>query len=73
MNICRECVDMVMDCRYNVDMNTTHTTTDTITTCEHATLMVTSGIVRCSDCLDFFPDHPDSDHRPGLIEANQSR
>lgn len=42
-------------------------------TCEHNSLMVTGGVVRCVDCLESFPDHADSDPRPGLVAANQER
>ena len=41
--------------------------------CNHENLMVTGGCVRCADCLEFLPEHPDSDPRPGLVEANQFR
>jgi predicted metal-binding protein len=46
-------------------------TTNTSTTCQHDNLIVTSGIVRCTDCHEWMHDHEDSSPRPGLIAANQ--
>jgi hypothetical protein len=43
------------------------------TTCQHTNRMVTGGVVRCTDCHEFFPEHPDSDPRPGMVESNQFR
>lgn len=51
-------------------MNNTDTTS---TTCQHTNRMVTAGTVRCTDCHEFFPEHADSDPRPGTVAANQER
>ncbi len=35
--------------------------------------MVTGGVVRCSDCSEWFHNHKDSDPKPGLVSKNQER
>lgn len=39
----------------------------------HSNLMVNGGTVRCGGCLEWLPEHEDSDPRPGLVEENQTR
>jgi hypothetical protein len=46
---------------------------DMTTTCKHDNLMVSGGVVRCSDCLEWQHNHADSAPRPGLVESNQER
>ncbi len=47
--------------------------TNSTETHTHTDLMVCGGVVRCGECLEFLPEHPDSRPVPGLVESNQFR